>query len=814
MLFIFVLATGCKTRQLPEAVYDDVRQKMHHGQLEAALQEADKAYQKYSGKNLEWAWRFRVEKAHILLLRGSLADAQSLLNEAPPDSLANSDVAVRRKMVQALAHDFSQQFEEAQKDLLDAMRIANPSEFDLLGDLQQAQGILDFDTRKYAEASAAFYSALSIARQKKLPFLEVNALGSLGNLAMVQEHFDEAIDWFKKAMQLAKSLGTQSAVSKAFGNTGWSYFELGDFENALVSYKQAVEASKQSGLVSDQAYWLAGVANSYYAQHDYESAQTVLEQALKLARGLDEKSVLTECLNDLAAVALERGDPDLAEQYNKEALQLELAGLDQTGILSSQLVEGRIQANKRRFDRAEYLFQAIVNDPKATTALRWESQARLAKIFDDEGRLEKAEKEYQSAIRTISAARLTVTQDDFRLTFLSSGIEVYADYINFLISHGRVEDALRVAEFSRAQTLEEGLASTARIVSTSVPVIRPPLVAQKAKATLLFYWVGQKQSYLWVISPTKTSYFTLPKVSEIDPLVKSYREALIDSRDMLQGESSEGKKLYSILVDPAKKLIPKDSRVILLPDASLNGLNFETLIVPDPKPHYWIEDVTLTTASSLTLLASATANSLPKEKSMMLIGNTEPPNDDFPALTQAPEEMRKIEKYFPEQNRKILEGKQATPAAYLESSSQKFSYLHFVTHGIASQTRPLESAVILSRDGDAYKLYGRDIVQHPLNAQLVTISACNGAGTRALSGEGLVGLSWAFLRAGAHNVIGALWEVSDSSTPRLMDTMYGELNKGKDPASALRTAKLSLLHTDTVFRKPFYWAPFQLYAGS
>lgn len=787
---------------------------MHHGQLEAALQEADKAYQKYSGKNLEWAWRFRVEKAHILLLRGSLADAQSLLNEAPPDSLANSDVAVRRKMVQALAHDFSQQFEEAQKDLLDAMRIANPSEFDLLGDLQQAQGILDFDTRKYAEASAAFYSALSIARQKKLPFLEVNALGSLGNLAMVQEHFDEAIDWFKKAMQLAKSLGTQSAVSKAFGNTGWSYFELGDFENALVSYKQAVEASKQSGLVSDQAYWLAGVANSYYAQHDYESAQTVLEQALKLARGLDEKSVLTECLNDLAAVALERGDPDLAEQYNKEALQLELAGLDQTGILSSQLVEGRIQANKRRFDRAEYLFQAIVNDPKATTALRWESQARLAKIFDDEGRLEKAEKEYQSAIRTISAARLTVTQDDFRLTFLSSGIEVYADYINFLISHGRVEDALRVAEFSRAQTLEEGLASTARIVSTSVPVIRPPLVAQKAKATLLFYWVGQKQSYLWVISPTKTSYFTLPKVSEIDPLVKSYREALIDSRDMLQGESSEGKKLYSILVDPAKKLIPKDSRVILLPDASLNGLNFETLIVPDPKPHYWIEDVTLTTASSLTLLASATANSLPKEKSMMLIGNTEPPNDDFPALTQAPEEMRKIEKYFPEQNRKILEGKQATPAAYLESSSQKFSYLHFVTHGIASQTRPLESAVILSRDGDAYKLYGRDIVQHPLNAQLVTISACNGAGTRALSGEGLVGLSWAFLRAGAHNVIGALWEVSDSSTPRLMDTMYGELNKGKDPASALRTAKLSLLHTDTVFRKPFYWAPFQLYAGS
>jgi CHAT domain-containing protein len=77
-----------------------------------------------------------------------------------------------------------------------------------------------------------------------------------------------------------------------------------------------------------------------------------------------------------------------------------------------------------------------------------------------------------------------------------------------------------------------------------------------------------------------------------------------------------------------------------------------------------------------------------------------------------------------------------------------------------------------------------------------------------------VGLSWAFLRAGAHNVIGALWEVSDASTPRLMDQLYDELKKGRSPEAALRSAKLSLLHSDGVFRKPFYWAPFQLYTGT
>ena len=130
---------------------------------------------------------------------------------------------------------------------------------------------------------------------------------------------------------------------------------------------------------------------------------------------------------------------------------------------------------------------------------------------------------------------------------------------------------------------------------------------------------------------------------------------------------------------------------------------------------------------------------------------------------------------------------------------------------------PLDSAIVLSAASpqeDSFKLYARDIVQKPLRAQLVTISTCYGAGARAYSGEGLVGLSWAFLRTGAHNVIGALWEVSDASTPQLMDSLYDGLTKGESPDSALRSAKLALLHSNSPFRKPFYWAPFQLYTGS
>jgi len=203
--------------------------------------------------------------------------------------------------------------------------------------------------------------------------------------------------------------------------------------------------------------------------------------------------------------------------------------------------------------------------------------------------------------------------------------------------------------------------------------------------------------------------------------------------------------------------------------------------------------------------------------------------------------MESVARHFPAAKQRIFARERATPAAYLASSPEQFSYIHFVAHGTASRLSPLDSAIVLSKivrsktvlsknalskpalsktapaqgnaEDDSFKLYARDIIRRPLRADLVTISACYGAGERSYSGEGLVGLSWAFLRAGAHNVVAALWEATDASTEQLMDKFYDELDKGAGPDAALRAAKLSLLR-GRGFHNPFYWAPFQLYAGS
>jgi len=278
-------------------------------------------------------------------------------------------------------------------------------------------------------------------------------------------------------------------------------------------------------------------------------------------------------------------------------------------------------------------------------------------------------------------------------------------------------------------------------------------------------------------------------------------------------------------VSPAAPLLRPKTPVIILADGILSQLNFETLLVPgaasgtpsdaasNTTTHYLLGDLIVSSAPSLAMLGASEPMGRAYKK-ILLIGNPISPDQDFPSLPFFGLEMSRIEGHFSSSEVSAFTGQQATPAAYFASDPRSFTYIHFVSHAVASLTSPLDSAIILSNptgNEDSYKLYAREIIQRPIHAQLVTISACYGSGTRTYAGEGLVGLSWAFLNAGAQRVIGALWEVSDDSTPRLMDTLYQGLAAGDPPAVALRNAKLSLLHSRSKFSVPFYWAPFQLY---
>ena len=717
-------------------------------------------------------------------------------------------------MIQGEADCYLQRFAEAQTELTEAKNLATSTKPELLGDVWLAQGGLGVAQSDFPSSELAFRNALRIAREDKQPFLETKALGSLGRLAMIQERYDEAVDWYEKALSLAQSLGAQTLVAKTLGNEGWNYYKLGDLEKAASLFDQARADSARLGLSQDELIWVTNIGSLEYDQRSYAAAERDYQQALTLARERENKSSATICLYNLAHVELRQGKYELAEKYNSEALALERTSQDRPSELYSLITEGYIASGQGDFRKGESAFREVISDKSSDNYLRWQAQAGLADLYSAENQPAQAEEYFRKTLATIEIVRSSIQREDFRLSFLAGAISLYDDYIEFLVAHHKEEAALQVAEVSSARTLAEGLGINSASIRFSAKDFNSRQVAKRSDTVLLDYWLGADHSYLWLITPARVTLFTLPPAKEIDPLVQSYRQALLGSRDVLETQNAAGQKLYDLLVAPAAKLIPKGSRVTILPDGSLYSLNFETLLAPAPQLHYWIEDVAVSYANSLALLAAGASRHASPARKLLLVGDPVSPDAEFPRLPQAAAEISRIENYFPTPDRAVFAGTNATPDAYFNSQPEGFSHIHFVAHGTASRTSPLDSAVILSKRGDNYKLYARDIIQHPLHADLVIISACHGEGVRTYSGEGLVGLSWAFLRAGAHGVIAALWEVNDNSTPQLMDHLYSEISKGVPPYLALRDAKLALLHSGTVYRRPFYWAPFQLYRGS
>ena len=117
---------------------------------------------------------------------------------------------------------------------------------------------------------------------------------------------------------------------------------------------------------------------------------------------------------------------------------------------------------------------------------------------------------------------------------------------------------------------------------------------------------------------------------------------------------------------------------------------------------------------------------------------------------------------------------------------------HLAVHAIANETRPDRAALVLLSDpinGEDGFLQTSEVVQLPLNADLVVLSACDTAVGPVQGEEGVETLSRAFLLAGARTVVSTLWSIDDDTTLYLMKSFYAQLARKKPVPYALRVAK-------------------------
>jgi CHAT domain-containing protein len=183
----------------------------------------------------------------------------------------------------------------------------------------------------------------------------------------------------------------------------------------------------------------------------------------------------------------------------------------------------------------------------------------------------------------------------------------------------------------------------------------------------------------------------------------------------------------------------------------------------------------------------------------------EPQAPGLPVLSHAEQEARTVAGLF---NTQALVGAAATESA-LAARVPQAGLLHLAAHGQLNQLSPLFSRIVLAPDEkndgnlEVHELYGLDLAQ----TDLVVLSACNTQlGSQSL-GDDLVGLTRAFMYAGAPSVVASLWSVDDEATELLMRAFYTKLQQGRGKAQALREAQQDLRQQ---LPHPYYWAAFVL----
>jgi len=796
----------------------------HHGRLANSQQAAELGYLQFRRWDPTWAARFKRLEAEVMLWRGLDGDALRTLAAFPADADdVEGGVAVRALEANAFRH--RRQWAEADRRLKEAEYICQNRDLPSCGEVLKARGSQERIQEDYSGAMRDFKRAYAFALAHQNLNLQATSSLNAGLTANSRGLFDEAQYWLRISYRDATALGDEDLLQLASVGLGWAYFQFGDADESRRLFQNAAQTAERLGNLRGQLYGLNPIGEmDAYAQR-YSSAIESYRLALKLARQIDEKEETAAAILDLADVLTKTGKLDEAGRLLDEAMGL-LKGQGSTQELALTLLQGDLALARHEDAKAEELYRKVEANSGDVTAINMiaiksRAGSGLAEILAQHGRTRDAEAAYKKTMAEFEWARTHANGVTAQLSLLTVGMPLHAGYIKFLVQQGRVEEALAIANQSRAQTLERRMNAATQKSAQAANGIDPRRIAAKTKATLLFYWLAERESYLWAITPQKIQIFKLPPQKEIEDRVDHYRKALLELQNPLASRNADGFALYRDLVAPVAGMLRPNAPVILLDDGSLSKLNFETLPAPGASPglaastgnHYWLEDVTLRSAPSLSVLTEKTTDGKAQGR-LLLMGDARSPGADYPELPMAPLEMKLIQKHFSAGDQTVLAKTQATPTAYLDSFPVRYSYIHFVTHGVASSTDPLDSSIILSpaSDGDSsFKLYARDILKHPIHARLVTISACYGTGSRAYSGEGLVGLSWAFLGAGARNVIGALWEVSDESTPRLMDNLYQGIQQGLEPSIALRRAKLNLLRNSGNFQAPFFWAPFQIY---
>ncbi len=673
-------------------------------------------------------------------------------------------------------------------------------------ELLKNRGLIYLKTGELDSARNDFLSFLEAAKKLEDPVLVMTAMVDIGYLYLELGALDRGLVFADSALAKAAGLEAASILNEAHSLAAQIEEARGDYTAALGHWQAALEINSEAGAEMWMLHDEIGIATITALAGEEEKARGLFRDLLPRMRGIGLNEYESNIWMGIAHT-FEQADPDSARHYYERALSLiEEAGLE-TG--SAELGAGMLGGTSRFYyeEVARYF---------AGMALRTGDEAWSEEAFST---IERAKARgllelLQSSIADEHSAREDAALDSiYSLDPASTGYE--ADY-------ERLEHEYRRIRKDRIESVTGRLASFGDVIG--LESVRRSL----PKSTVMFaYALGDSASQLWVIDRSGHDLYELPGRAELSREIDMLAMALTRPGAGDDRLRAQARKLYMTLIAPGGERLARAKHIVVVPDGCLFEIPFEVLLEKEFEDGADWKDMpflfrsrTLLYAPSASVFAGLREKKRVKKYETELVAAGDP---DYSYLGESGErvlrplpntraEVEGIGLLFDADRRVILTGKQASEAALKRIIRWDPSRIvHIAAHGLVDPVTPAASSIALSAapgDGEDGFLHTLEILTLPVESRLVVLSACETATGRVSRGEGVVGLSRAFLGAGAEAVVSSLWAVPDKSTSELMRYFYGYMAEKKRPAhEAINEARKRLLSSGE-YSHPFHWASF------
>ncbi|HUF27867.1 MAG TPA: CHAT domain-containing protein [Gemmatimonadaceae bacterium] len=751
--------------------------------------------------------QLELRRGDYVAARAALTEALATYERTGP--LAN-ELAVRR----ALAGAFAAQGEL--QHALDELRTAE--------DLVDAQGV-----------EPGVRAGIVLAR---------------ADIAIQLNAYAEAERLYLRAQRLYREAGDLDGEAEAQHGTGLLFLERDDYSRAQTMFEAALRTQEAGGDQRAGGLTRLALGQVARARGDTALARQLLNQAVAELERAGDPVAVAAALGERGAVDLERGLPKSAEALYRQALARidDRVAPDVAWRLYAGLAHAR-RAQGAEADAAHFLRAALAEVERAGRSLalperragfladKWDAYAQLALMerarglpgaaFEVSERLRAREmldllERGRIGVPTGAAAELVMREQDLRRRITELTRELRGVAVGTLrgpamtVEGGVIREALLGAQDAYADLLLELRERAPRhsaLVSRQTAGWREVARRLGADEALIEYLVSDSGSVAFVVQRDSLAVVDL-EISRRDlARLAAFARGTVESPRPGSDSLWRGpfRRLHRHLIAPieATGLLAGTSRLVLVPHAELHYLPFAALL---GDRGLLVEQYEITTTPSATVWLAL--GDRPAQSTGAGVLAVAPRPDALPGSRREVQAVARLAGA----DAQVLIGGRATEAAFLGTAPGK-RILHLATYGVLNKHNPLFSFVEFAPDGgqdgrlEVHEVFGLELA-----ADLVVLSACQtGLGSGRLAdvptGDDWVGLTRAFLHAGAANVVSTLWAVEDQATAALMEEFYKEHAAGSDPGRALARAQRAVLRVPGAAH-PFHWAGVVVVGGA